>query len=148
VADSKPSKTTKRRLRAATPTVRQAAEKAQISAKKPARVSPVKKAARATGKPLKAAAKPFIKVAPWFDRQPFRFIGKILCFVGKILGRIVWPRFVRESFGQLRQVEWPSFGETTRLTFAVLVFAIIFGVLITGVDYGLDKLFRAIILKK
>lgn len=148
MAESKPSKTTKRRLRAPAPTVRQAAEKAQTSTEKPARNGRVKNAARATGKPFKAAAKPFVKVAPWFDRQPFRFVGKILRFIGIILGLIIWPRFVRQSLHELRQVEWPSFRETARLTFAVLVFAIIFGVLITVVDFGLDKVFRAIILKK
>lgn len=148
MADTKSSKTTKRRLRAPAPTVRQAAEKAQASAEKPVKPRRLKRAASATGKPFKAAAKPFKKAAPWFDRQPFRFVGKIIRFVAKWIGRIFWPRFLRNAFKELRLVEWPSLKQTARLTFAVLIFAIVFGLLVTLVDYGLDKLFRALILKK
>lgn len=129
MAETKPSKTTKRRLRPATTTVREKAEKAQTNTDKPARKQPVRKAAT-------RASRPFKRVGKAFDRQPFRFIGRIL-----------YPRFLRNAIKELRLVTWPDRKQTRQLTFAVLMFAVVFGVTIAIVDYGLDKLFRAIILK-
>jgi preprotein translocase SecE subunit len=135
VADSEPSKNTKRRLRAPAQTVREKAEKAQATSEKPAR-----------GRRLKAAAttskKPFAKLGKVFDRQPFRFIGLIFHYIGLVLV----PRFVRNSFKELRLVTWPNAKQTRQLTTAVILFAVVFGAVITVVDYGLDKLFKALIL--
>ncbi|HEY5152866.1 MAG TPA: preprotein translocase subunit SecE [Candidatus Saccharimonadales bacterium] len=64
-----------------------------------------------------------------------------------LVGKIILPVYVRRSWQELRQVTWPSWRESRRLTFAVLVFAIIFGASIALVDYGLDKIFRHILLK-
>lgn len=70
--------------------------------------------------------------------------------VGKFLtsNRKVTPKFLREAWAELRQVTWPNRKETAKLTLAVFVFAITFGLLIAGVDFGLDKLFRALLLDK
>jgi preprotein translocase SecE subunit len=136
VADPKPSKTTKRRLRAPSQTVRQQAQKAQVEADKPVKPRRLRRAATAASRPLG-------RVAKLFDRQPFHVIGKVLSFIGRIL----LPKFIRNAFAELKFVEWPTRKQTRQLTFAVLMFAIVFGVVITVVDYGLDKLFRSIILK-
>ena len=130
MADSESKKTSKRRLKAPGDTVREQAEKAQAAADTPSRGSRrLKTAADATQKSRGLIAKVF-------DRQPFRFIGLI-----------IFPRFMRNAFGELKLVTWPNRRETTRLTIAVIIFAIIFGVTITIVDYGLDKIFRAIIIE-
>ena len=130
MADNEPEQpTTKRRLKPAAPSVRQKVEKAQTDADKPSK----KRHLRAAGQ---TAGKPFKKVAKVFDRQPFRFIGRIL-----------WPKFARNAFKELQMVTWPTRKETRQLTFAVLVFAALFGAVIAGVDYGLDKLFRTVLLK-
>ncbi|HSX44709.1 MAG TPA: preprotein translocase subunit SecE [Candidatus Saccharimonadales bacterium] len=63
------------------------------------------------------------------------------------IGRIIVPGFVRNTFKELGMVTWPDRKETWKLTSAVFVFAIAFGIVIAVVDYGLDKLFRSIILK-
>lgn len=136
MAESKPSKTTKRRLRAPSQTVREQAQKAQVEADKPVKPRRLRRAATAASKPLGRFAK-------LFDRQPFRAIGKVL----SIIGRILLPRFIRNAFAELKFVKWPDRKQSRQLTFAVLMFAIAFGVVITVVDYGLDKLFKAIILK-
>lgn len=135
MADSKPAKTTKRRLKAPSQTVREQAEKAQ-STEKPVRGRRLRTAASNTSRPLR-------KLAPLFDRQPFKFILRIL----RIIGRILVPGFIRNAFAELKLVTWPNRRETWRLTFAVLAFAVVFGAVITAVDYGLDKAFKAIILK-
>lgn len=65
----------------------------------------------------------------------------------RILGKVLVPPYFRNSWKELRQVSWLSFRESVRLTWAVLIFAVVFGVVIAVVDYGLDKLFRNILLK-
>ena len=129
MADAEPTKTTKRRLKTPATSVRQKAEKAQADADKPSKKRHLRAASQTAGKPFK-------KLGKLFDRQPFRFIGRVLA-----------PKFARNAFNELRLVTWPNARETRRLTFAVLAFATIFGIVIAGVDYGLDKAFRALFLK-
>lgn len=68
---------------------------------------------------------------------------------GKVLNkRRRWiPKYFRDSLVELRQVTWPNRMQTVRLTFAVIAFATIFGIVIAIVDFGLDKLFKEILLK-
>ena len=56
------------------------------------------------------------------------------------------PSYFREAARELKQVTWPTRKETWKLTFAVFLFAIIFGLVIAVVDYGLDKVFRKVLL--
>jgi preprotein translocase SecE subunit len=82
-----------------------------------------------------------------------KVLGKVLGVIEKlkpvhIVGLILVPPYFRNSWRELRQVTWPSRKETRQLTSAVLIFAIIFGVLIAITDYGLDKLFKKVILKQ
>lgn len=136
MADSEPASRPKRRLRN-TETVRERAERAQEDATKPSRRSLIKNTAATT------AARPARGIARVFNRQPFRFIGKLLGF----LGHIVFPRYLRNSWRELRLVSWPNRQQTRQLTFAVLLFAVVFGAIVALVDYGLDKLFKEVILK-
>ena len=62
-------------------------------------------------------------------------------------GRWVVPKYFRNSYSELSQVTWPDRMQTVRLTFAVIAFATVFGIAIAIVDYGLDKLFRELLLK-
>lgn len=73
----------------------------------------------------------------WFFRL------RAVRFVGRILGL----RFIRSSWQELRLVTWPTRREGRRLTTAVVIFSVVFGALIAVVDYGLDKLFRQVLLK-
>jgi preprotein translocase SecE subunit len=105
------------------------------------------KAVEANGKKIKPAREPRKVFAP------FRAIGRFLKKVGsfppiRILGLILLPRYVRNSWRELRQVAWPGRRESLRLTSAVIIFAVIFGVLIAATDYGLDKVFKKVILKQ
>ncbi|HSX36272.1 MAG TPA: preprotein translocase subunit SecE [Patescibacteria group bacterium] len=83
---------------------------------------------------------------------PFKVIGKPFARLGRtkplrIIGLILLPRYFRNSWKELRQVTWPSRQQSFQLTGAVVIFATIFGVLIAVVDYGLDKLFKQVLLK-
>lgn len=62
------------------------------------------------------------------------------------LGRFA-PGFIKNSWGEIRQVTWPGRRETMRLTMAVFIFSVIFGAFVAVLDFGLDKLFKQVILK-
>jgi preprotein translocase SecE subunit len=84
--------------------------------------------------------------------KPFAAIGRVLAKIGhkqpfKFLGHVLWPAYFRNSWKELRQVTWPNRRESWQLTTAVIIFATIFGVLIAIVDFGLDKLFKQVLLK-
>lgn len=61
--------------------------------------------------------------------------------------RKFWPKFFKLAWQELRQVVWPSRRETIKLTLAVFAFSFVFGIVIALTDYGLDKLFRKLILE-
>jgi preprotein translocase SecE subunit len=84
--------------------------------------------------------------------RPLRFLAVPLRFrpirkVGRLIGLVLFPRFFRNAFKELRQVEWPDWRQTSKLTFAVIIFAVGFGLLIALTDYGLDIIFKKGILK-
>lgn len=119
-------------------TFRERALKASESEEKPDRK---RRLGDASSKAISPVAKPvgdFGKKV--FNRQPFKFIGKVL-------GKILLPTYVRLSWQELKLVTWPKWRESLRLTRAVLIFAVIFGITIAAVDYGLEKVFKQILIK-
>ena len=136
MADEQLNEKPKRRLRNAE-TVRERALKAQEEAGKPRRRLALPPAVGT------AAAKPARGIARIFRYQPFRFIGKAFRFVG----RFPLLRYFAGSWRELRLVTWPNRRQTRQLTVAVLLFAVVFGALVSLVDYGLDKLFKEVLLK-
>lgn len=131
MADNTPAKQ-KRRVKNPE-TFREKAVKASEAKAAPSRG---KRVLKATGGGVKKASSPFGRILKKiFNRQPFRFIGKVLV-----------PPYFRKSWQELKLVKWPTWPESRRLTFAVLVFAIIFGVAVAAVDYVLDKVFKAILI--
>ncbi len=84
---------------------------------------------------------------------PLRALGQQIAKLGRfrvfrILGRVLLPRYLRNSWRELRMVTWPSRRQSWQLTYAVIVFSVIFGILVFAVDFGLDKLFKEIIIKR
>jgi preprotein translocase SecE subunit len=57
------------------------------------------------------------------------------------------PSYFRNSWAEIKLVDWPSRRETMRLAFAVFIFATIFGLVVTLTDRGLDQLIKKVILK-
>lgn len=85
--------------------------------------------------------------------EPFRAIGRGLARVERfkpihLIGLVIVPRYLRNAWKELRLVTWPNRLETFRLTGAVIIFSAVFGILIAITDYGLDKLFKKVILKQ
>ena len=65
----------------------------------------------------------------------------------RVASKFILVGYLNRSWQELRLVTWPSRKESRRLTFAVLVFAVVFGAAIAGVDWGLDKVFKQLLLK-
>lgn len=83
---------------------------------------------------------------------PLKHIGHFLRWLFmlppmRLLGRILGFRFIRDSWRELRGVTWPTFRESRHLTAAVIIFSIVFGTIIAFADYGLDKLFKQLLIK-
>jgi len=134
----------KRVLKKASPTVRERSEQEANTAPKKHRV---RNTARRASTPFRVIGRFIAKIA-----RPFRFIlrpfkTRPVRFIGRLLATILFLRYFRDSWKELRQVTWPGRKETWQLAFAVFVFAVVFGLMITVVDYGLNKLFEQILLK-
>lgn len=122
---------TKKRVVKNPETFRERAIKAAEEGDQPRRTSRIKTASGKAAAPIGSAATKVGQV------KPVRIAGKFL-----------FPRYIRDSLQELKLVQWPSWEQSRRLTVAVLIFAIIFGVTIAGVDYVLDKLFKILLLGK
>jgi len=49
---------------------------------------------------------------------------------------------LRDMFGELRKVRWPTFGETVKQTGVVLGVVLVFAIVVFGIDQGLAQLFK------
>jgi len=135
LAQAKPSRKGPR-IRRSAPTVRER----QIAAAQ-REEQPPRRIRRVSAK----AASPFKKLR-LRQRKPVRGLARILRPVGRVLAWLA-PKYLINSWREVRQVVWPSRRETWRLTLAVFVFAIVFGALVAGVDKGLDEIFKKVVLK-
>lgn len=129
MADAQTGSKAPRRIRKVE-TLREQVEKRAVTDAQVKSAGPTRKAARAIGKPVV---------------RPLRWLGHFR--VLHIIGLILVPRYFRNSWRELRQVTWPNKKESRRLTLAVMLFALLFGIAIAIVDYGLDKIFKRILLK-
>lgn len=103
--------------------------------------------ASSASRPFKAGGRLVLRVI-----GPLRFIlrpfkTRPVRFVGRFLASVLLLRYVRNSWKELRQVTWPNRKETRQLTTAVFLFAIVFGALVTVTDFGLDKVFKKVLLQ-
>ena len=126
----------KKRSLKKTETIRQRSERASEA---PVKGRRLKSTAGAAAKPFRAAHRVGKKeyYLPLPDNRVGRFLNK---------RRRLMPSYFREAWAEVRKVEWPTGRNTVRLTLAVFIFAGIFILLTTVVDFGLDKAFRAIFL--
>lgn len=139
MADSEESTSKKRRIRPATSGGEQT-KKAKTKAEPSDKPNRLRGAAKTAGKPFVAAQRVRDKNygLPVPDNKVGRFASK---------KRHIIPSYFRNSWKELKQVTWPDRKQTIQLTFAVFVFATVFGVLIAVTDYGLDRIFKRILLK-
>ena len=133
MADSETSKPKQRRIRSAE-TVGEQIEKGKAQPKPAEKPRRLRKAASVAAKPFKPVQRVREKNygLPVPDNKVGRFLGK---------RRHIIPSYFRNSWRELKQVTWPDRKQTAQLTFAVFVFAMVFGILVAVTDYGLDRIF-------
>jgi preprotein translocase SecE subunit len=143
LADKKPGTApASRKRRVKNPeTFRERAEKANVIKDKPKKNH---KILSAPWRLIKAIFRPVVRLNRRLRKVKFL---KPVYAVFHFIGLILWPRYLRSSIDELKLVSWPKFKLSLRLTWAVIAFAIVFGCSIALLDYGLDKVFRAVLLK-
>ena len=124
-------------------TVRERSENTPVNKSRVRKVATTAKKAsgplRVVGRFLSKLAHPFKFLLAPFKTKPARFIGRIL-------NKVLLINYFMSAWKELRQVTWPGRKETRQLTLAVFVFATVFGLMVTLTDYGLDKVFKKVIL--
>ena len=124
-------------------TVRERSENTPVNKSRVRKVATTAKKAsgplRVVGRFLSKLAHPFKFLLAPFRTKPARFVGRIL-------NKVLLINYFMSAWKELKQVTWPGRKETRQLTLAVFVFATVFGLLITLTDYGLDKVFKKVIL--
>ena len=121
-------KTKRRRLRAAPVTMRERAERAS---------------AQSGNKQHKIRT--FVR--SFSGRISSLKLWKPLRFASRFVAHFLIPPYLRNSWAEVRQVTWPNRKQTRQLTTAVILFSVVFGLIVAVFDYGLDKLFKQVILK-
>lgn len=51
---------------------------------------------------------------------------------------------LKETFSELKRVTWPSFGKVVKATCVVLVVVLVFTVVVTGINQGLQALLNLV----
>ena len=124
-------------------TVRERSENTPVNKSRVRKVATTAKKAsgplRVVGRFLSKLAHPFKFLLAPFKTKPARFVGRIL-------NKVLLINYFMSAWKELRQVTWPGRKETRQLTLAVFVFATVFGLMVTLTDYGLDKVFKKVIL--
>jgi preprotein translocase SecE subunit len=133
-ADKNSSQKPKRRLKAAPLTVRERAE--QSAQKTAAENANPKRSIRKSRSDEDVATKTK-------KSGPLRTIFSPLTW---ILSHII-PRYFKTAYAELRLTTWPNRKQSRQLTTAVVLFAIIFGIFVSVLDYGLNKLFKELFVK-
>lgn len=127
-----------------TETVRERSSKAATQPVKRTRIRKTARVAstpfRLLGRLVKTVIRPFRFILRPFKSRPARFVGRILA-------KVFMVSYFKGAWHELRQVTWPNRKETRQLTLAVFAFAVVFSAIITAVDYGLDKIFKQVLLK-
>lgn len=128
MATHKPTKQPRRRK--ASETVRERSEKERQ-----------KKLTKSQGSKLKSKLHgPFSRLGKSSKKQPKSEAPKKRHFH-------LMPKYIRESWGELRKVTWPTKNLALRLTGAVVIFSIVFAIFVQITDLIFNKLIKIIILE-
>ncbi|MEK7603267.1 MAG: preprotein translocase subunit SecE [Patescibacteria group bacterium] len=118
-------------------TLRQQAQAASSAKPKPRRLKQTaSKVTKPIGKARTFGQKEYYLPLP--DNRLGQFLNKRRRFI---------PKYFRDAWAEVRQVKWPNRRETLRLTLAVFIFAVSFGLIVAVVDFGLERTFKQLLLK-
>lgn len=107
----------------------------------------LKTSAKRAASPVKVVGKQVVKVTKPLSPVLKPLKTKPARSVGRFLAKVLLINYFVSSWRELKDVTWPGRRETLRLTAAVFIFSVVFGVLVSLSDFGLDKLFHKILLR-
>jgi preprotein translocase SecE subunit len=55
-------------------------------------------------------------------------------------------KFLTSPFSEIKLVSWPNRRDTLRLTSAVVIFSVIFGIMVSLLDWGFEIIFKKVFL--
>ena len=132
-----PSQKKAPRRRKAPETVRERAQKQSAKKDTPKKSTVVKaKIHKPLSRLRRVGAKEYAIKTP--DNKAGRVLNKRVRFV---------PKFVKESWAELKQVTWPTKSEAFHKTIAVIMFAIVIALLVQALDIVFSKVVKEIILR-
>jgi preprotein translocase SecE subunit len=126
------------RKRKAPVSVREHAEKQAAKREAPKKSTKLKGKIHRPLSTLRAAGKKEFTPVKVPEKKGVRHLNKRVRFV---------PKFIRESWAELKLVVWPDKKTAARLTLAVFIFSAVFAIFVQILDYGFNKLFKEILLK-
>ncbi len=86
-------------------------------------------------------------VSKIFTKLNKNIVFKVIFKFCRILSLVIVPRYLRNSWAELKLVAWPNFKLSRQLTFAVIIFAIFIGISVASLDSGLSRIFKVVLLK-
>jgi preprotein translocase SecE subunit len=122
------------------------AQRAKKATDKPAQARRLRKTSKAAARPFKFVWNLAKKALGPFAFLLIPFKTKIARKIASFLASVLLLKFIRGAYGEIKQVQWPSFRETVRLSVAVFIFSVLFGTLVAITDYGLGKVFRKLFI--
>lgn len=137
MANEEPAKKLPRKRKSAE-TVRERADKISAKKSKSTKTSKLKGKIHRPLSVISNVAKKEYHPVPVPDNKAGKVLKKRVRFI---------PKFIRESWAELKFVTWPTKKEAARLTFAVIVFAVVFAIFVQALDYIFNILMKEILLK-
>lgn len=55
--------------------------------------------------------------------------------------------YFKGAYAEIRKVKWPTRKEAAKLTFAVIIFSLVFAIFISIIDFGFNELFNKVFLQ-
>lgn len=100
-------------------------------------------------KPKKSLSKATAKTKKFLKKEVDLPLSQPKGRVGKFFAkkrRIRAPKYFRDSWKEVRKVNWPKRKEAIKLTLAVITFTLIFALFTSLIDYGFSQLVERIFL--
>ncbi len=147
MSEEKAKQHRRRKLAKKPVTVREKADKAQAKKAKEQKKKAPKKPSKTAAKASQAAnnTKSFLNKSLDVHDHDHEATGIKASLTKQ---RSIIPSYFSNSVREIQEVTWPSFKEAWSLTFAVVMFAVVFAILVSSLDWVLGKVFEEVILNE
>lgn len=122
-------------------------ERAAKNAESKPKARRIRRTAAKANKPLAGIGRIIAKIFRPFGFVLWPFKTRPARAAGRFLAKVLLLNYIRSSWQELKQVQWPNRRQTTQLTFAVFAFAFALTGIVASADWILNKLFKELLLK-